>query len=257
MIKKDTRVVIPVDDLPIVNRILDAERRKFNPQAPWKNKRALEKEDAVELSTPEKFYEEVMEIDDIRTRCLIVLLYVCAARIGEVVRKKMWKYGKKEVYLINRTKRGRGRVTDYSKSNFIKQLPSIRKRDISIQPNIKGKVMIIRIRNEKNRDLKRQYKRLPLPLNSEMNIKFAEVISQYISTIYDDDELFFFEQRRAQQILNEEGINPHFLRELRLTHLAKFNGLTDQQLVFFAGWTDSRPSKNYIKMRPEDLINIL
>lgn len=248
---------IPTDELEVVDLVLAAERRKLNPKAPWKNKRALESEDAAESSTPERLYREILEIDNIRDRCFATILYLCAARIGEITRKKIYKYGKKEVYKITKTKKGRGYVTDYNNKKFLKELPSIRKDDISFTRMNQIDVVMFNIRNEKNQDLKRQRKRITIPLNSEININFVEIIKQYISTLEEFEELFMFEERRGEQILNEEGINPHFLRELRLTHLAKFNNFTDQQLVFFAGWTDSRPSKNYIKMRPEDLINHL
>jgi integrase len=43
----------------------------------------------------------------------------------------------------------------------------------------------------------------------------------------------------------------HLFRHARLTELA--TDLTDQELAQFAGWTDSRPSKNYIHLKWKDL----
>ena len=50
------------------------------------------------------------------------------------------------------------------------------------------------------------------------------------------------------------GINPHGFRKLRLTHLVTEFSFTDQQLVKFAGWTDSRPAKHYVKLNLEDIV---
>jgi hypothetical protein len=65
--------------------------------------------------------------------------------------------------------------------------------------------------------------------------------------------MFQISKRRGQQIISKSGWHPHFLRKLRLTHLAKYYNFSDQKLKMFAGWSDSRPSKHYIKLSWEDL----
>lgn len=51
-------------------------------------------------------------------------------------------------------------------------------------------------------------------------------------------------------------INPHGYRKIRLTHLVTEFGFSDQQLVKFAGWSDSRPAKDYVKLNLEDIVPV-
>lgn len=69
-------------------------------------------------------------------------------------------------------------------------------------------------------------------------------------------EIMFPQSRMAlhKLVVKETGINPHGFRKIRGYHLVtKFNW-TDQQLVKFMGWTDSRPAKYYIKLRGRDIL---
>lgn len=50
------------------------------------------------------------------------------------------------------------------------------------------------------------------------------------------------------------GINPHGFRKIRLTHLVTEFNFSDQQLTKFAGWTDSRPAKAYVRLNIEDIV---
>jgi integrase len=56
------------------------------------------------------------------------------------------------------------------------------------------------------------------------------------------------------------GFNPHGFRKIRLTHLAtkqipqQERAFTDQQLTKFAGWSDGRPAKAYVRLQIEDII---
>ena len=54
----------------------------------------------------------------------------------------------------------------------------------------------------------------------------------------------------------ETGINPHGFRKIRLTHVVIEFAFSDQQLVRFAGWTDSRPAKDYVKLNIEDIVPV-
>jgi hypothetical protein len=92
-------------------------------------------------------------------------------------------------------------------------------------------------------------------LDNELNQQLADPILRYANTLQEKEEFFQFGVRRAEQIIAEQGFNPHFFRKLRLTHLVKYNNFSDQKLVAFAGWTDSRPAKHYIKIGWKDLIN--
>jgi len=54
-------------------------------------------------------------------------------------------------------------------------------------------------------------------------------------------------------LMKTTGYNPHGFRKLRATHLAKIYKFTDQQLVKFFGWADSRPASIYSRLNKEDV----
>ena len=62
--------------------------------------------------------------------------------------------------------------------------------------------------------------------------------------------------RAVRKIIARLGLGwPHRLRHSRLTELARM-GATDQELVRWAGWSDSRPAQFYVHLRWEDLKRI-
>ena len=60
-----------------------------------------------------------------------------------------------------------------------------------------------------------------LPM-SKFNKKLWHYIYVYIQTLEDWRELFPFENRNGERILNKIGWNPHSLRKVRLTHLYRY-----------------------------------
>ena len=131
----------------------------------------------------------------------------------------------------------------------------MRKSDITLEKKDGRDILVLKIRNLKNKQRHQNVKLIPFPLDNEMNQKFYQVIYFYLELLNDEEELFPIGERRAEQIIAQCGFNPHFLRSCRLTHLTKYNNFTDQKLKAFAGWTDSRPAKHYIKIRWEDLVD--
>jgi integrase len=49
------------------------------------------------------------------------------------------------------------------------------------------------------------------------------------------------------------GIAPHYFRHCRLTHMVTEFDFNDQELVKYAGWTDSTPAKWYMSLKTTDL----
>lgn len=49
------------------------------------------------------------------------------------------------------------------------------------------------------------------------------------------------------------NIAPHYLRHCRLTHCITEFDFNDQELVKYAGWTDSKPAKWYVSLKTTDL----
>ncbi len=249
MTKEDKKTI---EDLEIVN--LDSKQIG----KPWSNARKLNDERAAEFITLEEIYNKNSSFNNPRDKALFAILYLCGARIEEVVRYQKIKCPKKQVYLIKNGKGKKVNVQDHSKRKVILRKPSIKSDQITIETHNGKKLLMFRLRNLKNRNKREQTKIIPVPLDGEEHkiyLKFSHIIWNYRKILYNDSELFPITKRRAEQIILRAGFNPHFLRELRLTHLVKYHNFTDQKLKTFAGWTDSRPSKHYIKIGWRDLID--
>lgn len=241
-------------DLEIVN----IDSKKIG--KPWSNARKLEAEKAAEFITLEEVFNKVSNFDNPRDKALFSILYLCGARVEEIVRHQKIRYLKKQVYQI---KGGHGKkvnVQDYTKKKIVNKQPSLTPEQIVIEPNEGKKILIIKLRNLKNKNRGEQIKLIPVPLDLDNDkhkiyLKFSHIIWNYKKLLDKDEEMFPITKRRAEQIILKAGFNPHFLRKLRLTHLVKYHNFTDQKLKTFAGWSDSRPSKHYIKINWRDLIS--
>ena len=190
---------------------------------PWDKQCYLEKE---KVPTVKEIIDKAEDIVDNRTRCLFILTYLTAGRMQELVRYTH----KKE----NRS--------------------SIKSSDIEIEDIENRKILLINLRNEKNRDKHR--KDIPIPLDIDENKKLFNMIVPYLNSIQKDAELFPFTYKRAYAILNKinPDWNPHYLRHIRLTHLVTVYGYREYQLTMYAGWSDPRPAKHYLQMRWQDLL---
>ena len=49
------------------------------------------------------------------------------------------------------------------------------------------------------------------------------------------------------------GVAPHYFRHCRLTHCVTQFDFNDQELVKYAGWSDSKPAKWYVSLKTTDL----
>ena len=235
--------------LEVIN--LDIERVKGKA---WERARELEEEEVIEYTTPQDLINIINKLEYYKDKALIILTYFTAGRIEEIVKYQKIKWGKKQVILIKNNKRKKVLVQDWNKKQIIGELhEGIHKNDIR-EEVIKGiPCVIFRLRNLKNR--KEKSKKLPVRLDRKYNEELWEILKIYLKSIkYEYQELFPFGIRNAQRIINKINWNPHSLRKLRLTHLVINENYTDQKLKYYAGWTDSRPAKSYIKMKYEDLI---
>lgn len=242
-------------DLEIVNLDHIKEQRKINPKPPWKFARKLEEEKVAEFMTMEDVYNKISEIEDLRDKVLCTILYLCAARGEEVVRYTPIKYGKKRVRLVNKGKAKNKDYVDYSQRRTLPSKRSLSKNNISIRNEGGREVMIFKLRNLKSKQREKSTKLVPVLLDNELNRKFVKPINQYLETLAPEQELFPITLRRAEQIVNKLGFNTHFFRKIRLTHLVRYYDFTDQKLVAFSGWSDSRPAKAYIRIGWKDLVN--
>jgi integrase len=227
------------------------------PKKAWKLARTLEDNKTVQFITPEKIYEIAMKYSNPRDRCLFILEYITAGRVSELVRFQRIKWGKKKVRIINYPGKNKPiiRWVQNSKDRrLVGELKeSIKKEDLYVDKVGGRSMLVIKMRNLKNKQRGDQVKQIPLPTDIELNNKFAKIIDTYWQTVEPEGELFEMNKRRAAQIISKSGFHPHFLRKLRLTHLVKYHNFSDQKLKKFAGWTDSRPAKSYIQLSWEDL----
>jgi len=210
---------------------------------PWKRQRRLKKEDIplqAEVIQVARGYTDLIE------RSLYVMCYLTAGRISELVRLPYlirYDYTTKKDHQNNYIIAGKEKIKhDY---------PGVLKKNI-IFTNIKGKnIMVVSMENRKNRKITR--KSLPIPIEKEA--PFINMLKEYLNTLEDDAPLFPFGTGKARKIIAKCGMNPHFLRDIRLTHMITLYHFDTFQLVKFAGWTNINPAERYVRLSITDLVD--
>lgn len=230
----------------------------------WKHARKLEYEKTAQFIKPEEVYELALKFDNPRDRALFAILYLTAARIEEVVRYQKIKWGKKKVLFVKQGQKPKKKwvqnYNDMKKMGFLEPGLQVKDLHIEVQKETGRKIAVFKLRNLKNKQKQEKVKLIPVTLDNNIHVKFWNLIVQYLQTFDKDEdwkELFPFKKGNAERIINQIGWNPHFIRKVRLTHLVKYHGFIEQELRIFAGWTDTRPSKHYVKLNWEALIKKL
>lgn len=160
----------------------------------------------------------ISSIRNLRDKALVSLLYITAGRVSEVL--------------------------EITRESFDKTVKSNRN------------IVIIKLPNRKHK--KRYYKEIPVPLDRKDNIFFLKVVEEYVNSSPGIHKLFPISKQRVWQILRKEiDMNPHYLRHIRLTHLVTMYDFREQQLILYAGWTDSRAAKHYMELKIEDVLERL
>lgn len=140
----------------------------------------------------------------------------------------------------------------YLTAGRVREVIGLTKENITTEFHNGKEYIIVDMMNEKNRRRKRKR----LPISKEREGVLSEIFLTYISGL--EGTLFTFKTRqRAHQICRKYGVNPHWLRHLRLTHLVMHYDFNDQLLTRFAGWTSSVQAKHYIEFRMEDFLRRL
>ena len=163
----------------------------------------------------------IYAITDVRDRILLMLAYLTAGRISEVLELKAG--------------------------------------DLVLTKEKERPLLLIDMGNRKNKRSKRKF--IPIPMDSSEG-DMAQSVIEYARSKEPDDLLFPSTRRMGhitrayawQLVYKHADMNPHFLRHIRLTHLATVYGFPDQLLVQFAGWSDSRPAKHYMSLRWQDIL---
>lgn len=122
----------------------------------------------------------------------------------------------------------------------------MRKKDINTK--IDDDFIVVKIHTKK-RKRGIEIRKVPIRKNDEL----ASYILFYIEDMHEECVLFQFSRQTALNRIKkyDKTLWCHLFRHARLTELAE--KMTDQELTQFAGWTDSRPSKNYIHLKWRNL----
>lgn len=224
---------------------------------PWKRQRILKKED---IPLQEQIIDMALSYDNLQERALFILIYLTAGRLTEVIRKRYLYKNRylRETYIdqfgkshnrIARNKNGSPIIIKRTKIelNYL----GIRKKDLIFTEKKGKRLMVVSMQNRKSKQFKR--KNIPIPIEKEQ--KLVQMLVDYIKPLPDEASLFNFGRSKAQRIIAKTGMNPHFLRDIRLTHMVTMYDFNTYQLVKFAGWKDPRPSERYVRLTYSDLID--
>ena len=216
--------------------VINVERGIKN--KPWARQRYWKRE------TPPSYNEIVHLAQSFETEmesALFSICYLTGGRISEIVpRKFLLKRTYKKVKLPGEKKHKYVVVKTVKKEhNYV----GIRRRDIQEQFIDGIRVMVFSLENRKNRAELR--KLCPVPIEREREL--VNIIYNYTNKFQYEESLFPFSMRKAEMIINRVGLNAHFLRDIRATHLAQNYDFTEYHLIAFMGWTDGRPAKHYVQ----------
>ena len=143
----------------------------------------------------------------------------------------------------------------YLTAGRIKEVLSIYKGDITTVKKFEQDWLMVNMKREKVTDKKFNRKIIPISIEKEKD--FVKPILKYLE-IYRGDKLFSITPQRAWQLIKRYfDFHPHFFRHIRLTHLVTIYDFSEQELMQYAGWTSSNPSKYYIQLKYTDLMKKL
>lgn len=185
----------------------------------WTYQKQLQELESI--PSPEEIIMISNNIKELRNQCLFILCYLTGGRISELVDRKGIK-----------------------PENFSKQFVDDRE------------IIVINITNLKNKH--RHRKEIPIPLDKEISKELFIKAYEYISSIGYNTLLFDFTRQQAYNIIKKNtGLNPHYMRHIRATHLALYHDFNEFLLVKYMGWTDSRPAKHYMELKWKDILQKL
>lgn len=203
---------------------LRPERR--NPD--YQQKRSLKNLDSVTASiTRERLLEMISACDDLRLQAFVATLFITGSRIQEITNYKS-KTGKikgvKKFNFIHGTYKG-------SPVFWVKGLRLLKTRDVrpAVRPD--------------------------LPISYKKDSGFIYYIKQYIAHLEPNQPLFDFSHQFGRKLLGDNfDIFPHLLRDLRYYDLGETYGWDMGKRHEFFGWKTFETARNYLKIRPEELI---
>jgi len=224
----------------------------------WQKQKALKKE---EIPTQAQIFNTALNITNKQHRALYIIAYLTAGRISEILPTK---HLRKTIYLkevvedeagnkLMRVVRNKtGSPIAKSTTKEIINYTGIRRDNIEYSFQGGRRIMIFSMPNRKNRKHKR--KRIPIPLDKEGH--FVALLEEYLETLPENNSpLFKLSVSKAERLLHQyAGMNPHYLRDIRLTHMVTIYNYNAFQLAKFAGWKNVMPAERYIRLAVSDLL---
>jgi len=225
--------------------------------SPWKRQRRLKKE---HIPHQEQIIQLAKSYWDNKERALFILSYLTGGRVSEIVQLK---YLRKVTYkrVLSKTKEGNdiykvarngngspiAEKVDKVEINYL----GIIRQDVWVTEKKGKNILMVSMQNRKNKTYTR--KSIPIPIDKEK--KLIDMLFEYINGLAPEDPLFPFKIWKAEKIIAKVGMNPHFLRDIRLTHLVTMYDFNAFQLTKFAGWKDVSPAERYVRLGVTDLID--
>lgn len=224
---------------------------------PWARQRILKRQD---IPTQEQIEIMAEGFTDIIERTLFILSYQTGGRISEIT---PCPYLKRVIYKKERTTDKHGnpivRVvrnsTGSPQIDYVERLhinyPGILRKNIIFTERRQKNIMLISMQNRKNREFTR--KNVPIPVDKEPNL--IRMVKEYINKLSPESPIFPFKVGKARKIISKIGMNPHFLRDIRLTHMVTIYDFNAFQLAKFAGWKNAKPAERYVRLSYTDLVD--
>ena len=223
----------------------------------WSRQRQLKKED---IPTPQSMVNVAATLPTLVEAALFALLYLTGGRVTEIVR---CPFIRKNVYQrsmvmgkdglqrnsIVRNEHGSPMIEKYDKVEL--NYPGISKSDITFSLIDDQEIMHISIQNRKNK----KYTRKNIPITIHKDVEMVALVKAYLDTLPElTSPLFNFGIRKAEYIMAKTRFNPHFLRDIRLTHMVTLYNFNAFQLAKFAGWKDIQSAERYVRLGVKDII---
>jgi len=224
---------------------------------PWQKQRILKAQDIP-------LHESIIGYTDafttLQEKALFVVAYLTAGRISEVVQQpflRKHKYFREQftnkdgqvAFRVKRNENGSPMIESTTRVPL--DYLGVKKKGIMVSKQGGMDVLVISMQNRKNK--KFTLKNIPISLNKEKPL--IDLLYAYLATLDDEAYLFPFKTWKAEKILAVVGLNPHFIRDIRLTHMVTMYGYNSFQLQKFAGWKNSLPAERYVRLGVGDLVS--
>jgi len=220
-----------MDEADVIEELKEV-KKKVKLGNSWRRQRVFKKKAHNVVPSYEETIQLVNKFPTLMEQALFAVTYLTGARISEIVQ---CEYLSKRIYETETVKDKHGQKKD------------------KIIRNANGSPIY-----KKTEKIKIDY-----PGILKQNIKFKnhdgyEVMYILKTLIEPDTPLFPFKPFRARLIFaNAIDLNPHYLRDIRMTHSVTEHKLSAHALKKIAGWASIKSSDKYIRLDVSDVIKQL